>query len=160
MNLTKPLLLTLSLSLSACLQMGGSPIKNLAPPTNHNQSSSFDYLNSESFDNQISGAMNRADADIQVTFLNPFFPDNPPERIDAWLTEIKGTGGQIKTVPAEGERDIISLVIALYSVYETIKPHLEDYFTYSPAKNYNATLLYRHNNDGETIIEKMVFTHR
>ncbi|HDN26215.1 MAG TPA: hypothetical protein ENG03_03800 [Thioploca sp.] len=160
MNITKPLLLTLSLSLSACLSTGGSPIKNLNTPTI--QSSSLDYLNSESFDNKLSNAMKRADAEIQVSVLNPFFPDNMPERIDAWLTVIKETDGKIETAPAESEKniDIISIVINLYSVWTTLKDTIEYYLTYSPAKKYNATLLYRRNNEGKTIIEKVVFTYR
>ncbi len=145
MHLTKPLLLTLSLSLSACLSTIGSTPTNQKPS---NQSSALDYLGSDTFDNQLSGAMKRADADIQVSFLNPFFPDNLPERIETWLKVIEGTGGKIGTAPAEGERDIVNIAIALYSVYQAISQQLK----YLPAKNYNATLLYRRNNAGETRI--------
>jgi hypothetical protein len=120
------------------------------------ESSTLEYLDSDYFDNALSTNLNGKHAKIEVAFQTTFSSNNVPSRVDAWLTTIGNTGGEIKMVPAEGERNIVGLMLSLYAVYIEIQKIVR----YLPAQHYNAKLLYRQNKSGEAMIEKIVFTHR
>ncbi|OAD20555.1 hypothetical protein THIOM_003736, partial [Candidatus Thiomargarita nelsonii] len=80
--------------------------------------------------------------------------NNVPERLDNWLSAISENGGKVKPKPAEGERIIKSLKIILGNVYQ-------EFTRYAPAKNYSvAELIYRRNESGEAMIEKIIFKKR
>jgi len=121
--------------------------------------STLEYLDSDYFDNTLSTNMNGKHATIEVAFLTPFSSNNVPSRVDAWLTAIGNTGGEVEMEPAEGERkerNLASLMLSLYTVYQEIQKIVR----YLPARHYNAKLLYRQNERGEAMIEKIVFTHK
>jgi len=148
--LTKTLfLVSITLSLVGC----NGNLKGDYDPT---KSSSFEYLDSGSFDNTLSTNMSGEHAKIEVAFPTPFSSSNIPSRVDAWLTTIQKTGGEVKTEAAQGERDLGSVIISLYGIYQQIQKARR----YLPAHNYNAKLLYRQNESGEAMIEKIVFTHK
>jgi hypothetical protein len=148
LSLTKTLfLVSITLSLVGC---NGNLVVN---PT---KSSSFKYSNSGSFDDKLSTNMSGKHAKIEVAFPTPFSSSDIPSRVDAWLTAIQKTGGEVKTEAVEGERGISDVVISLYGVYQEIQKIVR----YLPAQHYNAKLLYRQNEGEEAMVEKIVFTHR
>ena len=118
--------------------------------------SALEYINSTAFDQSLSNAMTQADTKIDVAVITPFSSNNIPERLDSWLTVITENGGEVSTKPASGERDIVAVALTLYSVYQIIKAQIR----YVPAQNYHATLLYRRNDSGDALIEKIVFTRK
>ncbi len=116
----------------------------------------LEYFDSTAFDESLSNAMKQTDDQIEVSVLTPFSSNNVPERLDTWLTVIKENGGDVNTQPAENERNVIAIALALYSVYQLVKKQVR----YFPAKHYNATLLYRRAESGEALIEKIVFNQK
>jgi len=139
-------LLFLILSLVGCL-----------PPPKMGEPITLEYLDSGYFENKLSTAMSQELAEIEVRFLSPISTNDIPDRLDAWLTVIGETGGQVQTTSLDGSRNMISdLMLTLYSVYQELKKQ----HRYEPAQYYNARLLYRRNKSGKAIIEKAVFTHR
>jgi hypothetical protein len=150
-------LFTILFILVGCIP-GNSNQKNptsglFKPLFNH---TALEYIDSTAFDESLSNAMNQAEAKIEVSVLTPFSSNNIPERLDTWLTVIKENGGEVNTEPAENERSIIGIALALFSAYQLVKEQLR----YLPAKNYHATLLYRRAESGDALIEKIVFTHK
>jgi hypothetical protein len=143
-------LLLIALSLVGCVSTKPSDHPN-------EQYTTLEYIDSDYFDEKLSNALNQKHSKFEVTLLNPFPPDNIPERLDAWLTVIGKSGGKVQTAPADGERNLIAnLAISLYSAYQKLKKPLQ----YKPAQNYNAKLLYRRDKSGKAVIEKVVFMHR
>ena len=146
-------LFTILLILLGCIPGNSNPTGPIRAPVNH---TALEYIDSTVFDKSLSNAMNQTDAKIEVSVLTPFSSNNVPDRLDEWLTVIKENGGKVNIEPAEGERNVVGIALALYSVYQLIEKQLR----YLPAKNYHATLLYRRNANGEAMIEKIVFPHK
>jgi hypothetical protein len=111
------------------------------------------YINANSFDQQLSQTMEQGEPEIEIDILSPFSSNNIPSRLDNWLSAISQNGGKVKPKPAEGERDIIkSLQIILTNIFTE---------KYAPAANYNiAELIYRRNQNGEAMIEKIILKKR
>ncbi|MCK5524373.1 MAG: hypothetical protein KAI83_14670 [Thiomargarita sp.] len=120
----------------------------------------MEYFNSATFDESLSNAMKQENGKIEVSVLTPFSPNNVPERLDTWFTVIREKGGKVEVKPIDGERivaeEVASLILFLYSVYQLVETQLR----YLPAENYNATLLYRRDESGEALVEKIVFSHK
>ncbi|MEN8220757.1 MAG: hypothetical protein ABFS56_31275 [Pseudomonadota bacterium] len=124
-------------------------------PTKTEPASSYlKYINTKSFDQRLSLAMEQEVPEIEIDILSPFSSNNVPERLDNWLSAISENGGEIKPKPAEGERIIESLKVILGNVYQ-------EFTRYAPAKNYSvAELIYRRNESGEAMIEKIILKKR
>ena len=151
--LTKMLFFTsIALSLIGCI--GVSPNYN---SPNHN-STTQKYFDSAIFDSTLSENMDRGSSKIEITISTPFSRNNIPDRLDAWLTFIENSSGKIIEEPAEGERDIIMLILPGCKPYKKIQ--IQKVAMYFPAQNYNATLLIKKDESGEAMISKIVFTHR
>jgi hypothetical protein len=92
--------------------------------------------------------------EIEIDILTPFSSNNVPKRLDGWLSAISENGGEVKTKPADGEKIIKSLKIILGNIYQ-------EFTRYAPAKNYSvAELIYRRDESGEAMIEKIIFKKR
>ncbi len=123
-------------------------------PTRTEPASSYlKYINANSFDQRLSVAMEQEAPEIEIDILSPFSSNNIPERVDGWLNAISENGGEVKPKPAEGERIIESLKIVLGNIYQ-------EFTRYAPAKNYSAELIYRRNENGEAMIEKIILKKR
>ncbi|KHD06256.1 hypothetical protein PN36_34185 [Candidatus Thiomargarita nelsonii] len=123
-------------------------------PTKTEPASYLKYINANSFDQRLSVAMEQETPEIEIGILSPFSSNNIPERLDNWLSAINENGGKVKPKPADGERIIESLKIILGNIYQ-------DFTRYAPAKNYSvAELIYRRNESGEAMIEKIILKKR
>jgi hypothetical protein len=110
------------------------------------------YINANSFDQQLSQTMEQGKPEIEIDIVSPFSTNNIPDRLDNWLSAISENGGKVKTKPAEGERIIDSLKIFLTKIFTE---------KYAPAANYGvAELIYRRNQNGEAMIEKVILKKR
>jgi hypothetical protein len=79
-----------------------------------------------------------------------------PQRIDKWLYTIQDSGGKVAAVqdpPPPKTRGLITLLLSVaVQIWEAINQNR----LYSPAKNYNAKLLYNE----EKIVKEIVFNIR
>ncbi len=154
-TINNTILFTILLILLGCIPGNSNPnppSRLLNAPINH---TALNYIDSTAFDESLSNAMNQTDQ-IEVSVLTPFSSNNVPEHLDAWLTVIKENGGEVNIEPAANERNVVGIALALYSVYQMVKTQLR----YLPARNYNATLLYRRNTNGEAMVETVVFSRK
>jgi len=144
MNL-KHLILGLSLLiLTAC--------ESNLPKSRTEPSSYLKYIDTNQFDQQLSQSMQQDEQEIEIETLSPFSSNNIPERLNNWLSMITQNGGKVKTEPAEGERVLGTIKLIFNSIYNLGK--------YKPAAKYDAKLIYRRNESGEAMIEKVIFTNR
>jgi len=123
------------------------------PPKPRTAPSSYlKYIDTNQFDQQLSQSMQQDQREIEIETLSPFSSNNIPSRLNNWLSMISENGGTIKTEPAEGERILGTLKLIFNSIYNQGK--------YKPAAKYDAKLIYRRNESGEAMIEKVIFTNR
>jgi len=136
----------LTLSLSLLILTACEPKPTEAP------SSYLKYIDTNQFDQKLSQSMQQNEREIEIAALSPFSTNNIPERLNNWLSVISDNGGKVKTEPAEGERILGTLKIIFDSIYNQGK--------YKSAAKYDAKLIYRRNESGEAMIEKVIFTNR
>ena len=155
--LTKMLFLaSITLSLIGCLPPD-DPYPNYKDP--HPPIITQEYSGSKYFDSTLSENMTKEPSKIEITISTPFPPNNIPRKLDAWLTFIEKNGGKVTEEPAEGERDITIVVAALVQLY-TLYEKIRKVALYAPARNYNAKLLIKKDESGDSMVSKIVFTHR
>ncbi len=115
-------------------------------------SSYLKYIDTNQFDQQLSQSMQQDEPEIEIETLSPFSSNNIPERLNNWLSMITQNGGKVKTEPAEGERVLGTIKLIFNSIYNLGK--------YEPAAKYDAKLIYRRNESGAAMIEKVIFINR
>jgi len=126
------------------------------------------FIDTDMFDKQLSTAMSNQHYEIQISMLTPFSTNNVPQKLDTWLTVISDFGGEVNVEPVEtempedGEKTgtkrsfIVPIALALFSMYKDYRNQQK----YEAAENYNATVFYKQNEQGEAIVEKIVFSHK
>ena len=115
------------------------------------------YSDSSFFDQELSGTMKAEPKVIRVALATGFKVNGRvPQRIDKWLYTIQDSGGKVAAVqdpPPPKTRSLITLLMGVaVQIWEAINQNR----MYSPAKNYNATLLYNE----EKIVQQIVFNIR
>lgn len=111
------------------------------------------YIDTNQFDQQVDQTMQQDEPEIEIETLSPFSSNNIPDRLNNWLSAITDTGGTIQDEPAEGER---ALGEKLKLIFKTIFNSGK----YKSAEKYNAKLIYRRNESGAAMIEKVLLIKR
>lgn len=120
-------------------------------------SAQLKFINSSYFDGELSGTMEAKPRRIRVAILSGFRVDGRvPQRIDKWLYAIQNSGGRVSAIqdpPPPRTRDLTTMLI-------NVAVHTWDVFAerrmYSPAKSYDATLLYGE----DKIVKEILFKQR
>jgi hypothetical protein len=122
-----------------------------------NDPAELHYSDSSFFDRELSGTMKAEPREIRVAVQSGFRVDGRvPQRIDKWLYTIQDSGGKVAAVQDPPPPKTRGLIAMLINVAVQIWDALAESRMYSPAKNYNATLLYNE----EKIVTAIVFNHR
>lgn len=130
------LVLALAATVSACLPAVEEKPATASPVP----ASRIDFMDSMSFDQDLSNALVAQPPELKVVPLAPVSLNAMPERLDKWLSAIRQSGGSVKAVPSKGGgRGIfgagIDVVVALFDLgRETV--------LYAPASGYDATIHY------------------
>jgi len=117
----------------------------------------IDFLNTGSFDHQMSSALRGKPQTVTVNLLAPATLNNLPERLGSWLTMVERHHGKVELqndskVQTRGFIDPVSLVVSGILLYKI----LEERAMYSPVGAYNATVHY----EGRGTVSKVVFTRK
>jgi len=130
-----------------------------------NATKHLQFIGMSVFDKQLSAAMNDNYYEIQVSIITPFSTNDIPKKLDTWLTVIDNLGGEIKVeslekVESVSDENARGFIVPIASALVTAFEEYREQQKYGAAQNYNATLFYKHNEDGEAIVEKVVFSHK
>ncbi|CAB1370039.1 hypothetical protein [Denitratisoma oestradiolicum] len=116
------------------------------------------FFDSKLFDSRLSKELESGRGKVEVEVNGRIPLSNIPGRMDRWITEVAETGS-VEIREAEPEtrtRAIFGLLPMIFSAFQRMG---EDRL-YSPAKNYNATMLYKKDASGDVMISKIVFTRK
>lgn len=145
----------------AATQMAATSINKPAAATKPTQQKvELAFINSRTFDSDLSDAMRANTPEIVVTAASPFTLNNIPERLDKWLGLVKEKGGTVtaQALPPKDQqlaaRGLLGVIIDV--VVALVQASAEHALT-DPAKNYDARLYY----DGVTGgVERVNFMRR
>lgn len=160
MNRSKPaphlsrILIALSLVAAMACATADAPVEKDTPQEDV-ASAELDFFDSSRFDSRLSTSLRSGHDEVTTRFVGPVTVNDIPERMDKWFFMIEKYEGTVALEATGPEaRGFITDIIALtVGAYNAIKEKM----TYSPAKNYNAKVLY----DPQTgIIERVVFVKK
>jgi len=125
-------------------------------------SSTLAFFDADAFDSSLATALSSGAKDVHVTFAGTTSVNAMPPRVNAWLTEVKKSDGQVVARDPSGAADsrgllglgMIADIIDLVTWYNQRKEREAQLAT---ANNYNATVMY----DSHTgSLEELVFERR
>lgn len=120
--------------------------------------SQITFLDSKLFDGQLSKELQGDNDTVEVKITGKMSLNNIPARVDKWIT-IVGENGELvvkATDPALEPKFLFALIPFIYSFLK----QTNDERTFESAKKYNATILYRIDASGDSLIDKIIFTRK
>lgn len=135
--------------------------ETVAPATPALKPQVITFLDSKLFDNQLSKELAGDKEVVEVNISGKMSLNNIPARIDKWITVV-GENGEVTVVASESTlkpKFVGTLLSLIPTVFSFMKKSSEER-TLEPAKKYNAVLSYQVDKNGESIIEKIVFTRK
>jgi hypothetical protein len=121
-------------------------------------SSSLTFLDSRLFDGALSRELAKDKETVEVEVSGKMSLNAIPQRLDQWITTV-GESGELTlkaTEPPLKPKFVAALIPVVYNVIKQI--HADR--TFDPARKYNATVLYSVNREGESVINKIVFSRK
>ena len=116
------------------------------------------FFDSRLFDSSLSKELS-GDADtVEVTVSGKVSLNNIPNRMDQWLSTV-GENGELTLKQAEPQLKPKFIGVLAPIVLSMIK-QMNTERTLEPAKKYNATIQYVIDRNGDSSIEKIVFTRK
>ncbi len=114
------------------------------------------FLDSRLFDGSLSKELDSGRDTVEVEISGKVSLSNIPGRIDKWISAV-GEAGEVKVKPSEPQsRSFFGVISTVFSFLK----ELNEERMLSKAHNYNATIYYRKDAGGDTLIEKIVFIRK
>lgn len=121
-----------------------------APPKSH-----ITFMDSRIFDDELSDALDAGLDEVTVETGAGVTLGHIPERMDKWLYTVRDADRQVVAQPSQGTAyRSIGLAALLQAIATGTYGWLRDSITYSPARNYDATLIY---DKASGKVERVVF---
>jgi hypothetical protein len=100
-----------------------------------------------------------------VEFLDRVAPSALPERIQQWMASVETGGGKVVVVPPKStvtSRSPLMLISALSTLWSASKvaKDLSTNSQFQAARAYDAQIILRQNNQGDTQVERIAFIQR
>ena len=117
------------------------------------------FIDSKLFDGKLSSELENGKSRVEVDVTSKVSLSSIPERMDKWLSAAAEQGKvefrQVETVP-QRTRFLFGVLPLVFSFLQK----RDEERIYKPAKDYDVTVLYRKNESGDALIEKIVFTRK
>jgi hypothetical protein len=130
-----------------------------APPEQLN------FLDTPGFDQRLSSSLSAQLPTVNVGFYDKVSPNALPERLQAWLSAVEAGGGKVKVVKPKGEITakspfmLLSLASSLWTASKAAR-EVSARSHFLPAQQYDAALLLKLDDAGQTVVDTVVFTAR
>lgn len=125
----------------------------------------IEFVDLQGFDRDLSSSFSADLPIVDVAFYEPVTPNALPERLQTWMASVESGGGHIKVTPAPGSvtaKDpflLLSLVSSLWSA-GTAAADMARKIQFRSAQSYDANIVLKLNDRGQSVIDKVVFTQR
>lgn len=123
------------------------------------------FVDMGGFDQTLSSSLNTASPKVEVGFYDKVTPSALPERLQKWMAAVESRGGKVKIIPppsnvtAKNPFLLISAISSIWSVTGMVKDASAE-SRFAVAGNYDAELVLKQDDKGDTLVEKLVFVQR
>ena len=151
--------LVLSVLLSACAANPVEPA-NTEPPK-----AALQFVDLQSFDRELSSSLSATLPTVNVAFYDHVTPSALPPRLQSWMASVEAGGGKVKVVPppstvaAKSPLLLLGLVTSLWTASKMAR-EMSSKAQLNVAKDYDANILLKTDDKGESVVDKVVFMQR
>lgn len=157
MNLMACVLLLVSLT--ACETNPAQPARPVAAKAE------LQFVDLAGFDRDLSASLSATLPRIEVAFYDRITPSAVPERLQHWMAAVELGGGSVQVVPpkssvtAKSPFLLVSLMSSLWSASKVVKD-LSMKAQFKPAQAFDAQIILKADDKGESVVDKVVFLQR
>ncbi len=150
--------LTILVVLTGC---ASTPLATESTP----QKAEVHFIDLPSFDRNLGGSLAAQLPQVSVAFYDHIAPSALPARLQIWMAAVETGGGTVKVVPpkssvtAKGPLLLISAISALWSASKTVQ-EVSARAQFRAAQAYDAQIMLRTDEQGQTLVDRVVFTQR
>lgn len=163
MNITcrslSALTLALAFVLTAC-ESNPSQSTSLEPPK-----AVLQFVDLQGFDRELSAALSAPLPKVDVSFYDRITPSALPPRLQSWMASVEAGGGNVTVVPpkstvaAKNPFLLIGAITSLWTASKMAK-EMSTKSQLNAAKGYNAELILKIDDKGDSVVDKVVFVQR
>lgn len=160
MRILAVVLLTLLAGLPGCETSPNSAPRDGAPPK-----AELQFVDLPGFDKALADSLAAPLPRVQVGFYDRVAPSALPERLQNWLAAVENAGGTVKVTPPKSEvtsRNPLLILSALSSLWTASKiaREMAARQQFKTARSYDAELQLKAGDNGQTVVDKVVFVQR
>lgn len=123
------------------------------------------FIDMGGFDQTLSTSLNTASPKVEVGFYDKVTPSALPERLQKWMAAVESRGGKVKITPPPSSVApknpflLISAISSIWSASGMVRDASAE-SRFAVAGNYDAELVLKQDDKGDTLVEKLVFVQR
>jgi hypothetical protein len=152
-----------ALLLSACVAWALAACQSTLPTASSTQPKpELQFVDLQSFDRDLSGALAAQLPKVSVTFYDRVAPSALPERLQRWMASVEAGGGTIKVVPPPGSvtpKDPFLLFSAISAMWNAsrLASAASASNLVKPAQAYDAIIVLKTDPQGGSVMDQLVF---
>lgn len=127
--------------------------------------SEMQFVDLQGFDKDLASALAAPLPRVDVAFYDRIAPSALPDRLQQWMASVQAGGGEVKVTPPKSNLTskspllLISAVTTLWSASKMAK-ELAIKAQFKSAQAYDAEIILKLDDKGDTLVEKVVFSQR
>lgn len=127
--------------------------------------SEMQFVDLQGFDKDLASALAAPLPRVDVAFYDRIAPSALPDRLQQWMASVQAGGGEVKVTPPKSNLTskspllLISAVTTLWSASKMAK-ELATKAQFKSAQAYDAEIILKLDDKGDTLVEKVVFSQR
>ena len=160
LNINKWFLVLVAATLLAACESNPPQSAAISPPKSEMQ-----FVDLQGFDKDLASALAAPLPRVDVAFYDRIAPSALPDRLQQWMASVQAGGGEVKVTPPKSSLTskspllLISAVTTLWSASKMAK-ELAAKAQFKSAQAYDAEIILKLDDKGDTLVEKVVFSQR
>jgi hypothetical protein len=152
-----------ALLLAACANQ--QPATALSSSASAPAKPALEFIDVASFDRELGNSLAAKLPSVNVAVVSSTSATAMPERLQTWLHAVEASGGTVtvsppkSTVAAKNPLLLFSLVSGVWNSIKVSKA-IQTYETHKPARTYDAEIVLKISEQGDRLIDKIIFTER
>jgi hypothetical protein len=125
----------------------------------------LEFIDLAGFDRELSSSLTAKLPNVNVAVVNTVPANDIPVRMQAWLQAVEAGGGTVTVSPPKSTvaaKNPLILLTLVSGIWNSIKAHkaVQNYDLHKPARTYDAEIVLKVNEQGDRLIDKVIFTER
>jgi hypothetical protein len=154
--------------LSACESVPDTKAAGSPTATNTNAvlaKPALEFIDLAGFDRELGASLAAKLPNVNVAVVNTVEAHHIPERIQAWLHAVEDGGGTVTVSPPKSNvtaKNPLILLSVVSGIWNSVKAHkaVKAFELHRPARAYDAEILLKINDQGDRLLDKIIFTER